>query len=131
MHFLSPQLHELSTESEEEGENSETSGGEEEGEEEEDEVLFTSLTTEVLSTLNMTPGRCVCVWVWEWVCVTVCVCVGVCVGVYLCVWVFEKGSSACMCGTFLRVNLSNSFLTLITLHAHSQISYSETIAFCK
>ena len=39
-------------------ENSETSAGEEE--EEEDEDLFTSLTTEVLSTLNMTPG--VCVW---------------------------------------------------------------------
>lgn len=39
-------------------ENSETSAGEEE--EEEDEELFTSLTTEVLSTLNMTPGVCVC-----------------------------------------------------------------------
>ena len=44
----------MSTESEDEGENSETSAGEEE--EEEDEELFTSLTTEVLSTLNMTLG---------------------------------------------------------------------------
>ena len=50
----------MSTESEDEVENSETSAGEEE--EEEDEDLFTSLTTEVLSTLNMTPGVCVCVW---------------------------------------------------------------------
>ena len=56
--FSVPQLHELSSESEDEGENTPTDLDESPGEDEDSsDEMFSSLTADVLSSLNMT-GIC-------------------------------------------------------------------------